>query len=86
MRSTPVMDMGDSLCLAVLATLTTLSGCSDTTPLSVTEKARFTAELIDARHECASFAERLAVPAISESGIAETYEAAKTAHCLKPDV
>ncbi len=67
-------------------TLLTLAACSEELPLSVENKAKFTAELIADRSECAGYRQRLAAPTADRELIAQTYQAAKRAHCLKPDI
>lgn len=46
----------------LLMTLLTLAACSEELPLSVENKAKFTAELIADRSECAAYRQRLAAP------------------------
>ncbi len=70
-------------CSAVIAAL---SGCSDTTPLAVADKARFRAELIDPRPECGTFRESLLVPGLSGAEVDAQYLAARRANCLRPEV
>lgn len=70
----------------LLMTLLTLAACSEELPLSVENKAKFTAELIADRSECATYRQRLAAPTADRELIAQTYQAAKRAHCLKPDI
>ena len=72
-----------SLCMIALA----LAACSESVPpLTLAEKARFTSELIADRPACAVFVEKLSPVVTDEKLIAQTYEAARAAHCLKPNV
>ena len=50
------------------------------------EKAKFTAELVEARPQCQSYIDKLIVPVVDEKFIAQVYEQARVAHCVKPDV
>jgi hypothetical protein len=63
-----------------------LTACSEKPVLSVTEKARYTVELLADRPECQIFSERLLPPVTDEKLVTQTYQAAKAAHCLKPSV
>lgn len=70
------------ICLTVVA----LAGCSAKPPLTLQDKAMVTAELIDARPDCAVYSRQLAAPGADEKHILDTYQAAKAAYCLKPHV
>lgn len=70
----------------LLAVLALLAACSDHVAPSVDEKTRLTAELIDARPACLTFTQQLSGPAADAASLRGVYEAAKAAHCLKPDV
>jgi hypothetical protein len=70
------------LCLLLGA----LSACTAKVPLSLKDKAAYTVELIAVRPECARFAQRLKEPDVTEKLIEETYRAAQSAFCVKPDV
>ncbi|HZV55160.1 MAG TPA: hypothetical protein VFF82_09490 [Rhodocyclaceae bacterium] len=70
------------MCLAAAA----LTACSEDHSLSVADKAKFTAELIAERPECAQYWKQLSAPVADENLIKQTYLAAKAAYCLKPDV
>jgi hypothetical protein len=63
-----------------------LTACSDKPRLTMEDKTRFVAELIAERSECNSHWVKLSVPAKDEKELSQLYEAAKAAHCLKPDV
>lgn len=63
-----------------------LTACTERSSLTIAEKTRFYAELIDERSECLSFRRNFSTPARDEKVLKEFYEAAKAAHCLKPDV
>jgi hypothetical protein len=78
----PVRPVQTVLCLAPLA----LAACSQEAPLSLDERAKFTAELIAERPECAIYRQKLSGPVANRKEVDQTYEAAKTAYCLKPDV
>lgn len=69
-----------------LATMVPLAACSEKPTLTLAEKTAFVAELVDARIECAEFAHKFATPAPDEQSLNALYQAAKAAHCLKPDV
>jgi len=69
----------------VLVSLLALAACSDGHPLTVGEKARFTAEMISTESECADYRRQLAAAA-SDQDIERIYRAAKRAHCLHPDI
>ena len=68
-------------CLFVL-----LAACSEKSSLTIEEQTRFVSELIDERVECNSYFQRLSVPAKDKQALNDLYQAAKAAHCLKPDV
>ncbi|WP_147435842.1 hypothetical protein [Sulfurisoma sediminicola] len=63
-----------------------LNACTDKPHLTMEEKTRFVAELIAERSECNGHWVKLSVPAKDERDLSQSYEAAKAAHCLKPDV
>lgn len=74
-------------CLAILCLVpVALAACSQEQPLSIGDRAKFTAELIAERPECAIYRQTLAGPVTNRKEVDQAYEAAKTAHCLKPDV
>ena len=75
-----------ALCSAFGAMMAALSACSDPAPLGVADKARFRAELVDPRAECAKFRESLLVPGISAAEVDAQYLAARRASCLRPEV
>ena len=64
----------------------TLAACTEKPLLTLEEKARFTVELIADRSDCKVYKQRLAPPVTDRKLIEQTYEAAKVAHCLTPDV
>jgi len=62
------------------------SGCAEkVAPLTVEERSRFIAELLEDAPDCHAFRKRLAA-AIKGSELDATYEEAKKASCLKRDV
>jgi len=63
-----------------------LVACSDKPSLPLQDKAKYTAELIAERSECKTYLQKLSPPVADEKIIDQTYRAAKSAHCLKPDV
>ena len=65
---------------------TVLAACSGAPDLTLQEKARFTAELVESRSQCQSYIDKLIVPVVDEKFIAQVYEEARIAHCVKPDV
>ena len=69
-----------------LMLLTLLAACSEKATLSLEEKAKYTAELIEKTSECAVFAKRLSPPPGDSEAIRKVYEEAKAAYCIKPDV
>jgi hypothetical protein len=71
------------LCMCISALLV---ACSEKSSLTIEEKTRFVAELIAERPECNGFWLRLSTPAQDSQALQTVYEAAKAAHCLKPDV
>lgn len=64
----------------------TLVACSEKPQLSLGEKAKYTAELIEARPGCEMYAQPLSRAITDVKIVEEAYENAKVAHCLKPDV
>ena len=70
----------------MLAVSTVLAACSGAPDLTLQEKAKFTAELVEARPRCQSYIDKLIVPVVDEKLIAQVYEEARVAHCVKPDV
>lgn len=63
-----------------------LTACSEKSLLTLEEKARYTMELITEQPECKIFREKLLPTVTDEKLIDQTYQAAKTAHCIKPSV
>lgn len=72
-----------ALCLSLLATA--LTACSGEAPLSLADKVKATSELIAQRPECAEYARKIG-SASDTRQVDQTYQAAKGAHCIKPDV
>lgn len=66
--------------------LVTLTACAEKSSLTIEDKTRFVAELIAERAECNDHWLKLSVPAKDNKALNDLYEAAKAAHCLKPDV
>lgn len=71
-------------CTCILAMA--LAACSAETPLSLADKVKATAELIAARPDCTEYSKKLASSTIDSKQVDQTYQAAKAAHCIKPDV
>jgi hypothetical protein len=69
-----------------LFSLTLLTACTEQSSLAIEEKTRFVSELIAERAECNDYWLKLSVPAKDNQALNALYEAAKAAHCLKPDV
>lgn len=63
----------------------TLVACSAEPPLSLADKVKATRELLAERTECADFTKQLNT-ATDRQQVDQTYQAAKSAHCIKPDV
>ena len=72
-------------CLIFLIPLA-LAACTDKPLITMADKARFTEELISERADCKVFSEQLTPPLTDAKQINQIYQAAKTAHCLKPTV
>lgn len=64
----------------------TLAGCSAPQHASLHDRAAVTAELISTKSACSAFSRQLASPSITEQLILGTYQAAKAAKCIRPDV
>lgn len=77
--------MNHSVTTACLIALC-LAACSEKPSLSPQAKAKFRAELVDERSECAHFKQKFAAPETDGKAIEQIYEAAKAAHCLRPEV
>ncbi len=75
-----------SLVSLLLIPVAALVGCSAKPHLSLQDRAMATGELIAVRPACAVFSRQLADPAADEKSILGTYQAAKAASCIKPDV
>ena len=69
-----------------LLLLFVLAACTQKPALSPGDRAKYTAELIDKRAECAVYSKRLSSPNNDEKTIQKVYEDAKAAYCIKPDV
>lgn len=72
-----------ALCIALLSTI--LTACSGEAHLSLADKVKATSELIAERPECAEYAHKVSSAADTRQ-VDQTYQAAKSAHCIKPDV
>jgi hypothetical protein len=73
-------------CLLAIGSAVLLAACSESSDLSLEDKTRFVEELIDRRIECQDYRQNLSVTAKDDKALSALYEAAKAAHCLKPDV
>ncbi len=63
-----------------------LAACAPEQTLTMQERTRLVAELIAGRSECYGHLQKLSIAAKDQRALRELYEAAKAAHCLKPDV
>ncbi|MBS0355522.1 MAG: hypothetical protein JSR83_16680 [Proteobacteria bacterium] len=72
-----------ALCISLFATV--LAACSGEAPLSLADKVKATSELIAERPECTEYARKIGGASNSKQ-VDQTYQAAKGAHCIKPDV
>ena len=69
-----------------LSLLFLLAACTQKPALSPDDRAKYTAELIDKRAECAVYSQRLSPPPSDDKAILKVYEDAKAAYCIKPDI
>ena len=66
--------------------LLAFAACTDKAPLTAADKARFTAELIEKRPECAVYLRALS-PSVTDAAVVDkAYQDARAANCIKPDV
>ncbi len=63
-----------------------LAACTDPSSLPTADRAKFTKEIIDQRPECQTFVQQLAAASSAPDAVQGIYQAAKAAHCLRPNV